>query len=155
MEGSIGRVTGIDPIDPDKHYILFDDDDIYQWLPKVKSLPSSWMESYETAQPLLDEDLVDWVAKGSILLFNAVDRGDLRIVKLLVLRHGLDVNARNADGMTPLQVACKEGYIEVVQWLLDSAGADMEAADSNGFRAIHHSLNKLVTLLPVLTLEDR
>ena len=100
------------------------------------------MESYETAQPMLDEDLVDWIAKGSTLLFNAVDRGDLRIVKLLVLRHGVDVNSRNADAMTPLHVACKEGYIEVAQWILDNAEADLEAADSKGFRAIHHSLNK-------------
>jgi len=47
IEGSVGRVTGIDVNDVDKVFVQFDQEEIYNWLDKNKSLPSRWMKEFE------------------------------------------------------------------------------------------------------------
>lgn len=58
-------------------------------------------------------------------LFTAVQCGDIKQTKLLI-RHGVDVNARRREGFTPLHIATGEGKLEVVKVLL-SAGAQPNA----------------------------
>ena len=51
-----------------------------------------------------------------------------------MLEHGADVNIRNVDKETPLHTACKEGFDEIVQeilqWKTDEAEALLEAYDN-------------------------
>ena len=54
----------------------------------------------------------------------------LALVRLL-LEHGAEVDARRADGMTPLHAAAWRGLGRVVQELLD-AGADPAATATSG-----------------------
>lgn len=65
---------------------------------------------------------------------NAVDKGDVAQVKAQ-LAAGADVNARNANGLTALQVAALHGNLDVVRILIDS-NADVNAKTSTGVTAI-------------------
>jgi ankyrin repeat protein len=58
-------------------------------------------------------------------LFSAVESGDLSVVRQ-VLDRGADIEARNAEGLTPLMVAAKAGRAEVVRELLQR-GAQVNA----------------------------
>ena len=133
-------MSGIDESDPEMLYIQLDDDKIHKWLPKDEFISSKWMEPFETLQPSVEEELVELISKGVALFINAVNRGDLRVAKLLLKRAGVDVDARNADGRTALHVACQQGYKEIIKWLLDVAKADLEVTDNEGLRAIHHAV---------------
>ncbi|WP_083752043.1 ankyrin repeat domain-containing protein [Saccharothrix sp. ALI-22-I] len=73
------------------------------------------------------------------LLLNAVRRDDLYEVRGL-LRNGVDVNARGADGLTPLMIAAGKGSADLVRLLID-AGADVYTADSAaGATALHKAV---------------
>ena len=68
---------------------------------------------------------------GKDRLFDAVARGDLAEVKLLLIDCGLDPNVRNNDGWTPLHSAAYRCHIEVVRVLLEH-GADPTIRDNKG-----------------------
>ncbi len=141
MEGALGRVTGVDERDPEKLYIHFDNEDIYKWLSKDNSLPSIWMEPFETTQPSLDKELIELAAKLQALFFEAVKRGDLRTAQLLHKRHGVDADALDETTMnTALLVACFEGYKDLVVWLLDEAQVELEKTGYNRHRALHFAV---------------
>ena len=138
MEGAVGRVTGVDEQDPEKLYIHFDNENIYKWLYKGNPLPSKWMELFDVAQPAFDRELVELAAKQMVLFFNAVKRGDLRTVKLLHKRHGVDIDVLDeVTTNTALQIASREGFKDLVEWLLEEAQAELEKPGYNDFRALH------------------
>ncbi|RDK37865.1 ankyrin, partial [Aspergillus phoenicis ATCC 13157] len=56
--------------------------------------------------------------------------GNLELVKLMLSR-GADLEAKGANGETPLHIATSGGHIQVVQALLE-AGADASAKDRYG-----------------------
>ena len=148
MEGTLGRVTRVSELDPEKLFIQFDNDQINKWLYKGNPLPSKWMELFETAQPSLDKELVELAAKQAALFFKAVKRGDLRTVKILHKRHGVDVDALDeTSSYTALQLACQEGYKDIIQWLLDEAQADLEKPGCDGWRALNCAVLGWVLLL--------
>jgi len=53
----------------------------------------------------------------------------------LLKQPGIDVNARNRYGITPLQFAIKNGHTEIVAMLLD-AGADVNTKNNDGHTAL-------------------
>lgn len=55
--------------------------------------------------------------QGLDALSNAVSRGDEGMVQLLLSAGQIDVNSQNRDGRTPLDLAIKYGYKEIVQLL--------------------------------------
>lgn len=73
---------------------------------------------------------------GAEELCRASAEGDFRTVQLL-LERGADAEVRDADGLTPLMIAVKNGFREVAMRLLDK-GADIEAkrADRWPFTAL-------------------
>ncbi len=64
-------------------------------------------------------------------LHEAVEQGDLARVREL-LESGAAVDARDADGQTPLMVASRDGHVEIARLLMES-GADVTATSSLGF----------------------
>jgi len=86
---------------------------------------------------------------GDAALFTAVDEGQIGIIKSL-LKYRANVNARDADGATPLMVACfydagEDGpfgqYPDVVKLLLLHR-ADVKAKDKRGKTALMYLRNK-------------
>jgi len=63
-------------------------------------------------------------------LHTAAWNGDLLIVLILLdSRHGVDIEARDRNGNTPLQIAAYKGHTEVAKALMDQ-GADIETMDN-------------------------
>jgi ankyrin repeat protein len=58
-------------------------------------------------------------------LFAAAAEGDMLTTRALLLRHGVDVNAENDDGVTPRYIAAAHGHTELVEVLADVEGADV------------------------------
>ena len=106
-------------------------------MPKEKHLPASWLQHYETIQPIIDEQIVELELKVVNLFNDAVYAGDLRSVRLLHAYYKIDRNRRNADGQTVLHLACQEGHQDVVRWLTDQMETDLEIEDNLGYRAVH------------------
>lgn len=70
------------------------------------------------------------------LLFAAVDKGNLGAVASL-LGNGADINGRlKESGMTPLMLAIKNGFGNLLQYLV-IRGADLNVADNTSKTALH------------------
>jgi len=147
LEGATGRVIRIDAQDHDKLYIHLDNDAIYKWLCKDNPLPSRWMESLRKGDLWIDHNLLDLNKKMTELFFSAVEQGDVRVPKVLLVRHGIDPESRNSAGLSALHVACQNGHLDVVQWLLDEAQVELEKQSSKGLRAIHYAVDKYVLII--------
>ena len=67
---------------------------------------------------------------GLSILLKAVANHDLELVKLLV-KHGIDINACDGDGKTPLYMAAYTGLKEIAGFLLDN-DANIDCRLANG-----------------------
>ncbi len=76
---------------------------------------------------------------GSMTLFAAAEQGDLSGVQKL-LRLGVDVNQRDADGYIALHYAGRCGDLRVVRSLL-AAGADVNARSKDGVTPLMASID--------------
>lgn len=65
-----------------------------------------------------------------ILLFRAIDHGNLDEVMHLVQTHKIDINAVNEIGNTPLIFALQQGKTQIADWLLDN-GANVRYSSKN------------------------
>jgi len=86
------------------------------------------------------------------LLLPAAERGDAVVVeRLLNTGGGIDVNAKDDHGRTPLYLAVENSNDTIVQQLLDIDGIDVNAKDGDGWtplhRAVENSNNTIVQQL--------
>lgn len=142
MKGSIGQVIGIDENDPaDKVFIRFDDAEINQLLPTGVPLSSTWMEPFNTAYLAIHKELLELFSLEMALFYKAVAEGDLRTAKLLYNRHpGVDIEARNPEGMTAIHIAILKGHTNLIEWLVDEVKVDMEKPDMKSYCPIHNAV---------------
>ena len=78
-------------------------------------------------------------AAPTLPLAEAAARNDLDAVRRLVGRHGVD--ERDANGLTPLMWAAREGAVAVITALLD-AGANVDARDArHEWTALKHAIH--------------
>ena len=62
-------------------------------------------------------------------MFVAIATGtDVNTVRVFLNNHGVDVNARNADGATLAYIAAAHGHRAVLEVLVDQGGADVGKA---------------------------
>jgi ankyrin repeat protein len=78
--------------------------------------------------------------RGTFLHYAAL-WGLRSIVKFLVIEHSQNVHSQDfTDDVTPLQLASRNGHVEVVCFLLEH-GADVTARDKTGLTPLHHASN--------------
>lgn len=108
--------------------------------PLLKDVSSRRMKPLAITQSSHENKQTELTAKHIALFIAAVDANSLDAVKFLYQLYGVGVNALSATGMTALHVACKEGFKDIVQWLLDEFDDEIEKPDVKGFRAIHSAV---------------
>lgn len=69
-----------------------------------------------------------WIA-GNSALHNAVVGGNESLVRATLTREGLE--RTNRSGQTPLHLAIKHGYSDIVRMLIAEFAADLESVDAN------------------------
>ncbi|CAG0902819.1 unnamed protein product, partial [Cyprideis torosa] len=98
----------------------------------------------ETVEFLVREAKADLEGRENIFGWTALSlaamEGHTHVMEIL-LAAGAEVDARDSNGLTPLQWACKEGALEGVRLLIDH-GADWTLADGYGVNAVWHALHR-------------
>lgn len=79
--------------------------------------------------------------RGLTPLNCAAIKGDIELVKTLILRGQADVNQTSPKGCTPLIYAGRGGYSEVVRYLLDKRASPLKQ-DNAGGTVLHHAIEK-------------
>jgi len=86
---------------------------------------------------------------SSIALHSAAEKGNIEEAKSLI-KEGIDVNAKDQDGLTPLHYATWEGHLKIVRLLIEN-GADINAKNKWGNTPLHYAIKrrhlKIVRLL--------
>ena len=107
-------------------------------------IPLTLLPNGKIIQECGDESLC-----GTTAIFNAILKNRTRMVCSLV-KVGLDINAKNFDGMTPLMAAAEYDAPEIVKILLQN-GADTNAVNMYGRTALemaerkgHHGVAMLI-----------
>ncbi|XP_059176229.1 ankyrin-1-like [Physella acuta] len=85
--------------------------------------------------------------EGNACLHVAVELRNQDILELLI-RYNADVNQQNIKGETPLIKACKNGYLDAAQLLLN-AGPNVFLVDELGNTALHYIAKNRHELLPL------
>mmetsp|Transcript_89722 Transcript_89722/g.134474 ORF Transcript_89722/g.134474 Transcript_89722/m.134474 type:complete len:155 (-) Transcript_89722:73-537(-) len=65
----------------------------------------------------------------------ASSKGNIEAVNLLIPKVG--INARAKEGTTILQIACEEGQVEMVKWLIARDDIDINLPNEKGETAFH------------------
>nr|CCA19725.1 ankyrinlike protein putative [Albugo laibachii Nc14] len=73
---------------------------------------------------------------GKTLLHDAVIHGDPRIMNIL-LRLGVDANARDHEGVNPLYIACARGHQEAAKLLLEAGASASTSVGPNAQTPLH------------------
>eukprot|EP00935_MAST-01C_sp_MAST-1C-sp1_P002065 g2065.t1 len=83
---------------------------------------------YDLSQPFRTEH--NGMIVATALHFACIRGDDLALVRYLVEGRGADVHARCCLGGTPMFWACVEGHLEVVQYLVDERGVDLDGPEA-------------------------
>jgi ankyrin repeat protein len=79
--------------------------------------------------------------KGNTLLHHAVKWGCSGEILDLLVKSGVDINAKNSNGVAPVHIAAKYGKLSQMQWLKE-LGADLDAKCGNFTKAETEILEK-------------
>ena len=93
----------------------------------------------ERVRSLPDADPITASEETIKQLYKETSRQQLYDMVLLFLEGGADVNVRSANGQTPLTLAVKMGYTELVQLLAHTYRADSGLQDNDGKTALDHA----------------
>ena len=70
-------------------------------------------------------------------LFHAAIAGNISEFRTS-LSNGANINEQNEDGATPLMIACKYGYTELVKFII-SRDADVDICDNEGRSCLYYA----------------
>ncbi|KAG1447090.1 hypothetical protein G6F56_009370 [Rhizopus delemar] len=100
----------------------------------------------------VEEEMIAQKALGPVLLCSAAGSNDLEGLQLLVESMGdmINLNCIDYDGRVPLHVACREGNLKIVEYLL-LHGSSIHLRDRSGhtplFDAVHEKHADVVAIL--------
>lgn len=88
-------------------------------------------------EPLLSSSLpLPIPSQMEELLFSSVQRGDIDSVRKLLQTKGegfvLDINSKNSEQRTVLDLACRMGQFEIMKLLMEEEGIDVNLANGHG-----------------------
>jgi Ankyrin repeats (3 copies) len=94
-------------------------------------------EADEVVSDLIDQGVDSNVRNGSgqTALHIAIQKGRIRMARLLLGRGGADINLQDTDGQTAIHLAAEKGNPVAVDFLLGK-GADVNVKNNEGFLAI-------------------
>ena len=95
----------------------------------LTGIKGGWMEDVDDITMEEAEDELN--EQNAKLFFDAIKQNDIEAVEVL-LEEGVDVNAKDNYGATPLISAAFFGYTEIAELLLE-AGADPNIKDKDGW----------------------
>ena len=75
-----------------------------------------------------------------VAIGSKTSKNRLKIVEALLNHEGIEVNAKNKEGDTPLHVAARKGQTEVVMALLNHTGIEVNATNEKGDTPLHVAL---------------
>ena len=78
---------------------------------------------------------------GWCLIHRVVSRGNRQILEALIKKQPTLAHSKGPQGITPLHVAAAKGLVELTVYLLDQ-GADPQAQDAHGLRAVDYAVKK-------------
>ena len=82
-----------------------------------------WDDVCEGEQAITRPRSCTFPSRSSSTLHTAIVAGNLHLVKDLV-RDGVDVNEEDVHGWSPLQVAIREGHLDIAAFLVNCGGKD-------------------------------
>ena len=95
---------------------------------------------YDLAEHLVGKHPEHINARGGRMvapLVASLHRKHFKVAELLH-RYGADVNVRERNEKTPLLVACGDGSLDVLEWLLNhGADVDVQVLSNNGYGPLH------------------
>ena len=100
----------------------------------------------EIVKVMLQNNMFDPSLKdnnGNGLLHYAIKNHHLHIVELLLAdqRVAQVISGRNNSGISPLILACTDGFLEIAQKLLSFPSVEVNSADDNGDSPLLHAVN--------------
>ena len=135
MAAEIGRISSKIHVKGEEQFYL----ELMDLPMKDVPLRPEWLEAVPISIKLHDmfsrmkSDMVD-------LFVEAAEEGDFYLIRELVTFHNVPVDAgRKVDGSTALHLACHNGNLSLIQWLLEKK-ADLEKEDSRGRRALYFAV---------------
>ena len=70
------------------------------------------------------------------LFLKKCKRGELDMIKKMVKIFDININATDRRKCSPLIIACRKGYTDIVQFLLQQPLINIKLRDENGFSAL-------------------
>ena len=99
-----------DPNEPGEH------------LPLVKALRRCRGGDYEIIKMLLDRDAdINKMYRGWNAVMQAVENGDMKVLKMLIVKGGVDIEAKDEAGRSVLDIAAGRGWEEAMKMLMQGA----------------------------------
>ena len=101
--------------------------------------------SYETIELLIENgaDISYTDSYGVSIFDEAIDLGNINLIKYLIYEKGVNVNKTSRDSqLTPLMLASCYGLLDIVKLLVEN-GADINARDKLGLSAKDYSRKML------------
>ncbi|EAY17848.1 hypothetical protein TVAG_010720 [Trichomonas vaginalis G3] len=121
---------------------------------KINSIDLNGGSILDYVAPSCDKELIEFFIENgaditSTNLHSAANSNNYVCAEILI-SHGVNVNSKNNDGSSPLIIAAKHGYVEIVKLLL-SHGAFINETDNEGktalYLALRHNSIDIVKLL--------
>ncbi len=89
--------------------------------------------------PIFKDINVKQQVTGKTLLIYAVEFNKINLIKLLLSRNDINVNAKNNEGDTALHFATRGCFTEIMKLLLAKPDLDVNAKDNEGRVALHYA----------------